>query len=92
MVELKNFLLTEDNRFSFFPDAIKSIGEDAFKEYFTKVYRALDSLRPGRHYNIIKDVPADKQELFVKICHLYTFAHPNYDFDLEITKIHHYQS
>lgn len=90
MVGLSQYLLTGDNRNSFFKDSLKKYGEEEFKDYYLKIHRALDQLKPGRHYNILKDVPADKQELFVQICQDYTFANPKYDFDLEITRIHHY--
>lgn len=53
---------------------VKKIGFDGIYEYQEKVYSALKKLGKGRHYNIEKDVAADKQELFIKLACMY-FRH-----------------
>ena len=44
-------------------------------EYKNKIFVALDNFKIGHCYNIQKQVPKDKQDLFIKICCLYILQH-----------------
>ena len=55
----------------------RQIGAATWRNMEVKVYRALNRLRPGHHYDIAAQVPEAEQELFVKCCCLYILEQPD---------------
>lgn len=90
MAGLQQYMLPIGDRFSWIDTFIGKMGSQEFCNYYDKVCAALERLKPGHHYNIANDVPQDQQEIFVKCCHLYSLSHPEYDFNIDVTKIVHY--
>lgn len=90
MTGLEQYMLPINDRYSWIDIFINKMGVKEFCAFDDKVRLALERLKPGHHYNIITDVPPEQQELFVKCCHLYSLSHPDYDFDIDVTKIIHY--
>ena len=66
---LSRFALT--NQLEWIDRFIEQLGCKGMDDYHKKVFSALEKLRPGRHYDIARDVPHDKQELFIKLACMY---------------------
>ena len=68
---------------------IAALGLQEFANYQEKVYHALQILRPGKHYDLVRDVPEDKQELFIKLCCMYMISVDPYNlnFSEDFTRI-----
>ena len=47
---------------------LEKLGVDAFLEFETRVYSALDKLKVMHYYDIGVSVIPEKQELFIKFC------------------------
>ena len=76
-----------DTSFSWHDKYINDLGFNQFQAYIRDVNNALANLRPGRHYNVETSVPAEKHDLFIKICCTYILSHPDYEFSDDYTKI-----
>ena len=66
----------------------KKIGFDAIYEYQDKVYSALEKLGKGRHYDIVRDVPEEMWELFIKLACMYFEKDGELYFEDDFTKIY----
>lgn len=87
MTDLSKYRLPDNDTKEWMVDYIRSMGFREYMDYEEKVYHVLEVLKSGKHYNIEKDVPPDKQELFIKIGCLYIQDHPEVMFSDDYTKI-----
>ena len=58
---------------------LEKLGVDAFLEFETRVYSALDKLKVMHYYDIGGSVIPEQQELFIKFCSCYITEHPEYE-------------
>lgn len=87
MSNLIQYRLPDNDSKEWMINYMHSMGFREYMEYEEKVYHALDVLKPGKYYNIEKDVPPDKQDLFIKIGCLYIRQHPDVMFSDDYTTI-----
>lgn len=87
MRDLIQSRLPDDDSKEWMLDYMHSLGFVEYMDYERKVFNALDILKPGKHYNIEKDVPLDKQDLFIKLGCLYIQQHPEVMFSDDYSKI-----
>ena len=66
---------------------LETLGVDAFLEFETRVYSALDKLKVMHYYDIGGSVIPEQQELFIKFCCCYITGHPEYEFNEDYTQI-----
>ena len=66
---------------------LAKLGVDAFLEFESKDYNALDKLKVRRYYDIATSVIPEQQELFIKFCCCYIEKHPEYEFNEDYTQI-----
>lgn len=77
-----------DNNTAWIDRYAEKLSFDALYEYQEKVYSALKKLGKGRHYDIERDVPADMQELFIKLSCMYFRHDGELYFEDDFTKIY----
>ena len=68
-MNLREYRLTGD--WTWIERLMGQFGQDYFWNYLNKVWMALEQLRPGKCYDIEKQVPEDHQELFTKCSSIY---------------------
>ena len=66
---------------------LEKLGVDAFLEFETRVYSALDKLKVMHYYDIGGSVIPEQQELFIKFCCCYITRHSEYEFNEDYTQI-----
>lgn len=66
---------------------LAKLGTDAFLDFESRVYNALEKLKVKRYYNIADSIIPDQQELFIKFCCCYIDKHPEYEFNDDYTQI-----
>ena len=66
---------------------LEKLGIDAFLEFETRVYNALDKLKVMHYYDIGGSVIPEQQELFIKFCCCYITKHPEFEFNEDYTQI-----
>lgn len=66
---------------------LEKLGVDAFLEFETRVYSALDKLKVMHYYDIGGSVIPEQQELFIKFCCCYITGHSEYEFNEDYTQI-----
>jgi len=67
--DLSGYALT--NQLEWIDRYCEQLGNKGLDDYHKQVFGALEQLRPGRHYDIARSVPQDKQELFIKLSCMY---------------------
>lgn len=90
---LSHYKLTE---WSWVDRYIEQMGTEDFFLYLNNVYKSIEALFPMQHYNILKSVPAEKQDLFVKCGCLYIQEHGGIDksgvkFSIDYTELHRFK-
>lgn len=65
------------------------MGWDALVTYQQKVFKALDKLAPGKHYNILKEVRPENQDLFIKSCCSYIQNCPHIVMSDDYSRVEH---
>lgn len=86
MANLRKYRMNDLN-FFWVDEYMKSMGTQAYCEYEKKVNDALDNLTPGHYYNIERDVPEEKLDLFIKLCCSYILQNSGYVMSEDYTKI-----
>ena len=74
-VDLRKYRLPDDSRGEWIDEAIKEMGYEEYSHFRDRVWNALEVLKPGKYYDVT-EIPADKQNLFIKISCIYIQTHP----------------
>ena len=85
-VDLRKYRLADDEHGAWIDKTIKAMGYDEYRQFRDRVWNACKVLKPGKFYDV-RDIPEDKQELFIKICCIYIQTHPEVVFSDDYSRL-----